>query len=210
MADLQKVETLKGPPVKGRTYLVQCAHAEFAGLKDWWPVHPGPMVDNFNGNDTKLENSPPHYHLDPRFFSNTQRKSASAMWADFCDKVPDEGKAVLRQSRNPAWMCAAMSYAIATHPIFRPEESTVDAVEHRPLICRLPIYEWDVPARDRHWNVKPITGKGDNIPAIVSKGRPRCPHNGMDLSGFWDGKSDAVRCPLHGLEVDMRKVPSRG
>lgn len=74
-----------------------------------------------------------------------------------------------------------------------------DPPEYQPLTCLRELPEWCGVAPP--W----LSANDACAKARWKGGNPYCPHQGLQLAQFWDGETEVIRCPLHGLQVDMRR-----
>jgi len=194
-----KVQSLRGWPEVGATYLVPTIRLEQFGLLSDWPVFPKPHGDEIA--PTIL-----HYHLDPRFITDDQRIVLVADWESPTAHA-NPNFAMFDNSALEAHNRAALCFGIAPRrgePLPRPRL--------RAMVCRYAAVRWEGHRRDLHWRHfwKYMGGADEPFPAIISNdGRPLCPHQQIDLSVVWDGREDYVRCPAHGLLIDVRECAKR-
>jgi len=72
--------------------------------------------------------------------------------------------------------------------------------EYRRFTCLRDLPPWRGPAR--HF----LAPTDHCAKARWTDGKPYCPHQGLQLAQFWDGKTETIRCPLHGLLIDMCRI----
>ena len=193
--EFPEASKLKGWPEVGETYLVP-----FAQLPN------GKLLPTYGKMHRCFDHDPlPHYHIDPRFLTEADEDYLAQEWAESAYALRNEP---ISQSQHPDALKGALSGTISFNK---------DSVRRLlPRRCRYGRVEWDVLPRDANWHqghfphmrdkrYVPGTAVDSTVSAIIKDGRPRCPHQGFDLTCVWDGKSSYVRCPLHGLKVDMSK-----
>ena len=186
---MRKVTELRGWPEVGKTYLVTCI---WVG-RGWYPVHPNSHSDD--------EGPVPHWHVDPRFISEEMERQLALSWPAFLDALPEGQREPFMESAHPDGLKVALCMGL-----FNPAGGYRTRL--LPLVCRHAAVQWDMPARDEYWQKAkylPQARRDGSLKAIRSAdGRPLCPHQKFDLTCVWDGQSSHVRCPLHGLLVDVR------
>ena len=197
--DVPRITDIDGWPTVGETYLVLCARMpDGKVLPTYGPAHQ--CFDHEPG---------PHYHVDPRFLTVQDEEYMEMGWRYRPHTLNREP---ISYSKHPDALKAALSGTIAMN-----EDSVRQWL---PRVCRYRRVLWDAKARDANWNKghlphmvgkryipgTPVDGK---LRAIIKNGKPTCPHQGFDLRTVWDGKSRTVRCPLHGIRVDMSRCLSK-
>ncbi len=204
---LENVTQLRQWPVIGKFYSVPCIYIEHCGLATDWPVYGPAHIDNTRAPSPQLSADflrrflhAPHFHVDPRFLTPEMEDALAAQWSNNRQSMKP-GKAVLLDSEHPDHIKAALTFGLGNLAGWAPRPAL------RPMKCVRSVVRWDVGARDREWisEHKYTLDFGSPQPAIQSEdGLPMCPHHALNLHCVWDGVSETVRCPMHGLEVDMR------
>lgn len=202
---MQKASELRGWPTVGETYLVP--HV-------LWPRHEmprDPWVPIYGEKHTDFEDDEiEHVHVDPRFITAEQEETFATFWRSY---EQFHHLLTLRKSKHSDGIKGALGFAPPVHPTFVPK--------WLPRVCRYERIKWDVSGAgdaDYHASEDDLIAakrfmakvrEGRSIKAKVSDGRPLCPHQGFDLTAVWDGKSKTVRCPLHGMKVDVSRCQQR-
>jgi len=191
-AVLEDVTKLKGWPEVGKTYLVPSVWTGGS----FFPVFPDGHTDD--------EMPTMHWHVDARFVTEGQEAELAANWKPYLASLRKIGvrrEAAAELSLPDALKCALMM------GFSDPTGNNRVAVQLRPMVCRYACVPWDAPPRDHYWIEKkylPRAPRDGTLKAIRSAdGRPICPHQKFDLTCVWDGKSSHVRCPMHGLLIDV-------
>jgi hypothetical protein len=194
-----KVQSLTGWPEVGTTYFVPTVNLEHCGLLSDWPVFPKPHGD-------EIAPTLPHYHCDARFISDEQRIALVTAWEATLPHT-DPIMAVLDNSALEMHNRAALWFGVGPRfgqPLPRPRL--------KAMVCRHAAVRWDGTRRDLNWRHfwKYMGAADEPFPAIVSNDlRPICPHQQIDLTVVWDGRESYVRCPAHGLLIDVRECRKR-
>lgn len=200
---MQDVTDLREWPEVGQVYLVPTVHTEHCGLLADWPVFQDARSDKMVVPDYNLDEEfirnflrAPHFHPDPRFMTARQDEALARQWRKRLPTMAP-GMAVMLESAHPDHLKGALSFGIGGM------SEDVSPMMMKPLECTRQLVLWDVAPRGEEWDVT-WSEKGLSQKVVVSKsGLPLCPHHGLNLHCVWDRKSQAVRCPMHGLEVDM-------
>lgn len=191
-AEIEPVASLRRWPVVGKTYRVTSLWAGYG----WVPVFPEPHTDQ--------EITDPHWHVDARFLTPELEAIFAAAWPGFLEALKRKG--VVREAVAELPLSDGLKVAINTG-FSDPTGMNPPKVELRPMVCRYSAVQWDGPPRDHYWDKRvylPKAPRDGTLKAVRSSdGRPLCPHQKFDLTCVWDGKSSHVRCPLHGLEIDV-------
>lgn len=195
----EEVTSLRGWPEVGKTYLVAAIWAGYG----WVPVFPDPHTDD--------ELPCVHWHVDARFLPAAVEAFFAAQWPGYLANLRKLGvqREVVAELPLPIGVRIATTMGYADVTGDNPIRSVL-----RPMVCRYATIQWDGPPRDHYWNPKkylPNAPRDGSLKAIRSSdGRPLCPHQKVDLTCVWDGQSSHVRCPLHGLLVDVSPWAGRG
>lgn len=180
----RNVNMLQSPPRPGQSYWVPTFQTQLNGLRSMaWPVLFPIQVDDWNKELL-------HFHFDARFLTEEQIEA-------------------MRLSLSPN---------------DRPDIYSPDMPE-REMAIRGQVFDLEQHEgpREPQWRYlecqrlpMPFTGGcikylkdkqgGKPVQCVMRNGTPFCPHQRTALLGFWDGQSQTVRCPMHGLEVDMGKA----
>lgn len=202
MLNVPRITDLTTWPTVNAVYLVPHVY---------WPEHemPGdPWVPIYGEKHTDFEDDViEHVHVDPRFISEIQERQFAAFWQHY---KAFHHLLALRKSKHPDGVKGALGFAPPVPAHFVPQ--------WKPRVCRRSRVQWDVAgAGDADYHASEDdrvaalrfmakVREGQSIKASTAQdGRPRCPHQQFDLTAVWDGKSRFVRCPLHGMKVDMSR-----
>lgn len=121
-----------------------------------------------------------HYHPDRRFLSEEIVSGYSPKALQFFGII---------NPFEPSWHQNLQNKGLSANE--RP-------AEYRRFTCLRDLPPWRGPAR--HF----LAPTDHCAKARWTDGKPHCPHQGLQLAQFWDGEAETIRCPLHGLLVDMR------
>lgn len=178
------LSSLREPPVVGRYYMVPCVRWSWYGLVRDWPVN-GPLHHDREG----IGFAEVHYHIDGRFL--TEREARLAFQVRWDGVVNNLNATPLANLRGRGPFAQGM-----------PVQPTL--VRKR---CSRSTYGFDVPGHmTKSWGLPERYGAP--APAICRKdGRKLCPHRKVDLSQFPADANGLVKCPLHGLLVQV--APAR-
>lgn len=181
MSRLQRVTTLREPPIVGRFYLVPTVEYIWGRRQDAWPVF---LPKHEDAEHLNFRYS--HYHVDPRFLSAVQRRHVTA-WSE---EVGEE------RWRREVEQVAQRS------PLSRVEYGASESDPHGPIVWRRRRCSQ---ARIEYHYHDHIDRK--LRPAFAGRVCHRsqtgwiCPHKRFPLGSIApvDG---VVTCPLHGLRID--------
>lgn len=123
-----------------------------------------------------------HYHLDRRFVSEEVVSS--------CSPQP-MGILGIRNPFEPSWNRKLQRLYV--------EAEDRPPAEYRRFTCLRELPPWQGIAEA--W----LSPNDTCTKARWRDGKPYCPHQGVPLAQFWDGEAEVIRCPIHGLLVEMRK-----
>ncbi len=122
-----------------------------------------------------------HYHLDRRFLSERIVRA----WGS----QTHLGEYVGISDASVPWNVKIQGTAI---------DAKGASAQYRRFTCLRELPQW-------HGKALEVMSPSDTCAkARWIGGKPHCPHQGTPLAQFWDGKAEVIRCPVHGLLVEMR------
>lgn len=123
-----------------------------------------------------------HYHLDRRFLSERIVRAWSSQ--------PHLDEAFGFSDASIPWNVKLQTVAI---------DAKRPSAQYRRFTCLRELPEWGGKA------LRFVSPNDTCTKARWIDGKPHCPHQGTPLAQFWNGKAEVIRCPVHGLRVDMRQ-----
>ena len=168
------IRDARGAPAIGETYLVNAIRMQGA----WWPILGHPHADRWMPDFH-------HAHFDSRFLAPWQLTIIKRIL------LSDMMKGLGSYSGPLTWQ----EYIRVTGI-----DATGKETSTQPFKCEREIIPWEGPANT---GLRYLLKGRSKCPVAIVDGAPHCPHQKLPLASVWDGKSKTVRCPLHGLEVDM-------
>lgn len=173
---MTSIDSIKGEPVIGQTYMVRSVMAKIFSQEE-----PVPVIGTAHSDKAYGFGEDKHWHLDYRFLSERiyqgfvkQVRAEDAMY------VNDKAETVLRY--------------VVDHDNVDFEERAVK----RPFkyLRKMPVY----PIQSCNWMVEALSKFAGKK---IDPKRPVCPHRGVCLRGMQTEKN-AIVCPGHGLAWDSK------
>lgn len=178
------IDTLRSPPRVGANYLVPTIEHNWAGQLFAWPVLLPMHTDPDLGFDL------PHWNVDARFITAEMERHLTAQ---------------LRHAYPPAKVASRSAFHLAATMVLADERGS-KFLPHVPTWRALECRRATSPATQfPDWMAECIQAQFSS-PARPRKrgGRMYCPHRGADLTAIKPDRQGFVRCPLHGLRVQVR------